>query len=368
MAQFTIQGGDGQQFGPVDADTLVGWAQERRIGPTTQVYDHHTAKWIEANNLDVLKSAWATSTPSHGQPPTVTDPTMPFATAFELKPLRLGELLDQTFRLYRKNFVNFFLIALVTSIISVILSDTIYASFGVFGVVTGDMAMATQKILQVNLANFFTFVIVVPVQTILFAAMTIAVSKAYLGLEFNLMDCYRSGLSRFGELMWTSILAILFVVLGLIALIIPGVYLMISYLLASIVVVLEGLKGRAALKRSRELLRKKTEKGFFRNNIWKISVIGLVYFAIASVIWMMTNIPGIVMGFKQAFAAAQHEQTQAFPIWMVLLSQSLSILSTAATAPIGSIGIILLYYDIRIRFEGFDLQMLAQAVRQTKNK
>ncbi len=197
--------------------------------------------------------------------------------------------------------------------------------------------------------------------------MTIAVSKAYLGMEFNLMDCYRAGLSRFGGIMWTSILATIFVTLGLIALIIPGVYLLINYLLASTVVVLEGLKGRAALKRSRELLRKKTEKGIFRNNIWKISVIGLVYLAIAWVIGMVVNIPGFIMAFKQIFTATKGGQMQAYPIWMVLLSQFLGILSAAATKPIGSIGIILLYYDIRIRFEGFDLQMLTQAIRQTKN-
>ncbi len=179
MAQFTIQGSDGQQFGPVDANTLVGWAQEQRLRPTTQVYDHHASKWTEANNLDILKSIWTASinkSSPNSQTPVAQISAVPLTTAFELRPLRLGEILDRTFRLYRQNFVNFFLIALVASIISVILTDTIYASsiyasFGVFGALTGDTAMAMQKTARVNFANLLTALVVIPVNTVLLAAI-----------------------------------------------------------------------------------------------------------------------------------------------------------------------------------------------------
>jgi hypothetical protein len=103
--------------------------------------------------------------------------------------------------------------------------------------------------------------------------------------------------------------------------------------------------------------------------MWKISVIAVVYLLVASVIGLVVNLPGYIMAFKSVFNAASGDHTShGSPIWMVLLSQFLGILSSAATHPIGSIGFILLYYDIRIRFEGFDIQMLAQAVRQTKSK
>ena len=44
------------------------------------------------------------------------------------------------------------------------------------------------------------------------------------------------------------------------------------------------------------------------------------------------------------------------------VSQSAGVLARILSAPIGAAAYVLLYYDLRIRKEGFDLQMLAQSV------
>jgi uncharacterized RDD family membrane protein YckC len=62
MPNYTIQGADGQQYGPVDATTLSAWAREGRLVPSTRVFDHETEKWAEARTLSCLAAIWQ---PSH---------------------------------------------------------------------------------------------------------------------------------------------------------------------------------------------------------------------------------------------------------------------------------------------------------------
>ena len=370
MEQYTLRGVDGQSYGPIDLATLLSWARDKRVAPESPIFDHQLQKWIEAKDLKPLAELWqapASASQVTSQLPISSEPVqVSLNSAFELRPLRLGEILDRTFRLYRQHFLTFFLIALVATIVNTIFRDLVYAAFGVFGVIAGDTQMTFQKAIRLNIANLVNIFIIVPVYTIFLAAMTIAVSRAYLGIKFSLLDSYRSALSHFWGLLGTSILGLIFIFLGFLACIIPGIYLFISYLLVSEIVVLERITGFKALKRSRDLLRKKSEKGIFKNNIWKIAVIGLVYLAIAIIVGVLSNIPTFIMQIQRAVSESGIH-SQAYPLWFILLSQVLSIIGEALVTPIGSIGFILLYYDIRIRFEGFDLQLLTQAIRQKKN-
>src|SRR5207248_5430978 len=59
---------------------------------------------------------------------------------------------------------------------------------------------------------------------------------------------------RFASLLVTNIIVGLLIWLGLILCIAPGVYFAVSYMLVSQVVVLEGLSGGEAMRRSKELI------------------------------------------------------------------------------------------------------------------
>jgi hypothetical protein len=347
---------NGQQVGPVPDAELDNLVKAGKITPDTFVWKEGMEGWKPLS--EVRPPAGIVSPKVEG---------VGLQSALELRPLRLPELLDRIFRLYRQHFFSFFLISAVGMLLTFILSGVVYWVFGVFDVIQGNPEVITKHPEKFFSALFVTIGLLVPIQMMMLSAVTIAVSRSYLGLPFNMVDCYRLGLKSFGGLLWTSILSGIFIMLGFICCIIPGVFLAISFLLVSEVVVLENLNGMPALKRSWELLRKKSEKGIFKNNIWKISVIGVIYLVISAVIGTIANIPGFIMGLKQGFAS--HEGTLTnFPIWMVLLSQFCSVLAKSITYPIGAIGFILLYYDIRIRFEAFDLQLLSQSMQSREDK
>jgi hypothetical protein len=59
------------------------------------------------------------------------------------------------------------------------------------------------------------------------------------------------------------------------------------------------------------------------------------------------------------FLTAQHGQVA---IWLLSLSSIFGALGGALSAPLIMIGLVLLYYDIRVRKEAFDLQLMMSLV------
>ena len=100
---------------------------------------------------------------------------------------------------------------------------------------------------------------------------------------------------------------------------------------------IEGTRPVESLRRSLALIR-----GFF----WKGACVEVLSLCISVCI-------------QQAFrlgAGALH----AAPLWRSVLAAVQSYLSFGLTLPISALAIVLFYYDLRVRKEGFDLQMLAQ--------
>ena len=72
---YTVVGGDGQRYGPVDMDTLTQWIKEGRILPTTNLIDPIDGRTLQAQDAPVLYGMFPTATavppsaPGMGQPP-----------------------------------------------------------------------------------------------------------------------------------------------------------------------------------------------------------------------------------------------------------------------------------------------------------
>jgi hypothetical protein len=171
------------------------------------------------------------------------------------------------------------------------------------------------------------------------AAMVQNISASYLGEELSAGGSYSRAAPRFLPLLGTNILYGLVVLLGYIMCIVPGIIFILWFLLVVPVVMLEGLAGTAALRRSRELMRGNTGKG-----LSLMLVVGILGFVLS---W--------AIGMVSAFIPWPHPSLAVF-VQTVLAALWLPI----QTAPV-----ILLYYDLRIRKEAFDLQRLAESLGQS---
>jgi hypothetical protein len=274
---------------------------------------------------------------------------------YDLQPMSIGDILDRTVRLYRQGFLHNFVIVALPYILFIPMAAVFGSSLlggrdpqmlfrpGVIGLLA---------LLGVGFV-WLTFVSM--------GALARSVSERYLGETPTVAGSYGAVLRRTLSLIWAYLLAFLVwggigilaalligammfmspiagvvsaVVIGLIALVA-----FVRFLLITQVIVIEDIRGVAALQRSWSLMR---------GNFWRAVLIFVFAIVVSIVMSLVLSIPGgIVAGLIGGTVGA-------------IISQVFSQLSQILLTPVFAIAITLLYYDSRIRNEAFDLEVMAQ--------
>jgi hypothetical protein len=248
----------------------------------------------------------------------------------------VGEILDAAIRLYRarwKSLMAIVAIALVPiTFLQAFLTRSMGSPLSTEAPVAGDVdsTLITSVVLGI--------IQLLVIQPFLTAAVAKASADTYLGHEVLVGPTFRYALSRIHSILWISILSALAVLLGFVLLIIPGIIVAIRFVFGSTVLVVEGQKGTKALGRSWRLA-----KGHF----WKLFGTLLLANIMASLVEGVLSIPGTV-----AFVAAG---PSGWP-FLAIASSLAAILTTPFTILIT----VLLYFDLRIRKEAFDLEVMTQ--------
>lgn len=283
------------------------------------------------------------------------------ASVPHLRPMGLGGIIDTAIRLYRKNLVSFFCTVLAAYVLLYLWTIGQYAVLRGQG--TDIMARALTLFLW-SLGGMFIWIVVFQLCS---AALTVAVSRRYLGQSVGVREAFGFILrQRFWKLIGAVLLASILIFLGSLLLVVPGIYLAIRYALVSEVVVLEGLGGMAALRRSTQLMKEKTEKGFLRHNYSKVILLGIFVGILSSVFGVLAAVPKAVVavgvGIAEDFGTAFTTNVELLlPMGWLLLLKLVELALSAFVQPIGMAAFVLFYYDIRVRWEGFDLELLSGA-------
>jgi hypothetical protein len=258
---------------------------------------------------------------------------MDTANTPRFEPMTTGALLDRAFRLYTGNFslmlgitagayVPFYLIMLA-------LQSSIGAHFQ--SLIGGLSALLFQLLFMIFWAS-----VAFPIAS---GATTYAISERYLGNDVTIGDAMRRGLIHFWPLSIAQITATLRVLIGFL-LIIPGILWMLSYSLIVPAILIEGQRALPSLRRSSDLVR-----GYRVKVFWVLLIVNLLQAVLAGGVDMISHLL-----FSSASASGE------------ILGTALGNLLSIVLAPLGIIAAILLYYDMRIRKEGFDLEMLSRAL------
>ena len=298
-------------------------------------------------------------------------------TGIKLHPMGIGELLDRSFRMMREYFWLFFLIVLIPQGIWFLVGKVIQPLLG--GIEGREASMALG--VGFGISALLAFVVFIILQFWAQGALIHAVSETYLGHNTSVAGSYGAMRRLLGRLLGTLILFSILVMLvpafaGMfMAIFIPLLLsmglgnvtigflvffvvvvvvwfffrLFLNWLMVDKVVVLEGKGWIKALKRSTELMKGRTEPGFWKSNKMKAGLILLLGFLIALGIQLIFQIPGVI--FSVILKGSLVVRTV-----MEILNIVGNTLATAFTAT----AMILYYYDIRLRKEGFDLKMMAQ--------
>jgi hypothetical protein len=272
-----------------------------------------------------------------------------------LRPLGIGEILDVGIKIYWRHALTLFKIVVFVVLPAQILVNIVQVSSlppGVTGTFSSPLGPSfnTNDNTTFSGGDFATFIVGF-VGALLINALAgklaqagcfRAVADAYLGERMDWRSSLRYALKRLPAVVGVSILVTILVGLGSLLCLIPGIYLWGAFYVAIPVVLVEGVGPFRALGRSRDLVQGRWWSTF------GVAVVGYVLVFLVS-----GGLAALVLGV--AASGASRNTAAGFVLNTVATTVG-SMLTTPAVAAFTTV----LYIDLRVRKEGFDLLLLAQ--------
>jgi membrane-anchored glycerophosphoryl diester phosphodiesterase (GDPDase) len=304
------------------------------------------------------------------------------------RPSTLGEILDRTAQLYRRNFWLFAGVAALPI-------GAIFAFTAIGGALFGAAAVAFRASNLANPAAIALVVLIVLIAAPVYiaagvfssAGLTEAAASTYRGEKITIRGAFKKVKPRFWRYLWFIILqgivvafipaAIAGAVIGVlvflgtlagagtagsvavgflavmvvIAAVVVIFLLVLGYSISLPVCVVEQEPAWESLKRGWSL--SKGTRG-------RVFVMFLLVMALAMAVSMVAAIPSMIILFTSAAAGSQPATGSAAFIVAEITRAVLDLVLQIALAPISAIALVLFYYDQRIRKEGFDIEWMMQ--------
>lgn len=262
----------------------------------------------------------------------------------QLRPLSVGEILDAGFRLLRHRFGTLMLCVLVPVVPLSILGTLILAS-SVEGAFDPNYVAPADQGGGTAIAGFLVnFVLQSVMIALAIAACFKAVSAAYVGEGVRAGASLRFALGRVLPLIVAYVLVVLMLIPAFVLLIVPGIFLGVRVAMTFPAVVCERKGPFAAIGRSWRLVR-----GNWWRTFGTLLVTALLVFVLSLAIGLVLQLGVLAVEDSGAFAVAT-------------VSTIINIATTAVTYPLWAAILTVMYYDLRVRHEGFDLELLARDV------
>ncbi len=284
----------------------------------------------------------------------------------KLKPLGIGDILDGTFSLYRNHITLFLGVASVYLIAIVI-------EYSIKGFLSNP-----------NLSKILASLISLPFAVLSMGGIVVAAATIYLGGEITSSTALKQTFRRlwtlvFCHLLWrmVQVIPLLFIVLSINSVIRTGtwalpimsaiicipiiIYFSVRWIFYVETVIIEKCSVGEALRRSSELVQE---------NWWKVfGIICLILLSSSAVRYILENSLGIVLisanlaGGTDLITLIQWSimdnvlDTKSYPFYVIMTGAQMVL--KALVVPIWIIGVTLLYFDRRVRKEGYDIEIVA---------
>jgi hypothetical protein len=289
---------------------------------------------------------------------------------YDLRPLTTGEVLDRTFSVYRSRFWLFAGIAAVSGVVQVAAAaaQMVFQHFSMHRPKFGKLDATNITIMVIaNLLFFFAY-------SVTQAATVFAVSEIYLGRATSIAESLRATVGRWyayiaialwqlGSMIWLPTLLIapafamitlipgrstgmavmggLLIFLGATGGIVGGIIFLLRNSMAVPAAVVERLKIRASMRRSKVLTS--GAKG-------KLFLVGLI----SSCLYMVVGVLQAPLAFMVGMATIKGKESIGGQAGVLLIG----FLGHSLVTPVAMIGFTLVYFDQRVRKEAFDIAVL----------
>ena len=289
----------------------------------------------------------------------------------QLHPLGLGQLLDQAIRLYRRNFLNFIGIIAIVQIplgllqmgSALLTLSSVSPPGGIFGASPPPDSLGPAFFAGIAGSILVPILSFVLIQVVATAAMTRAVADSYLGEPVGIIDAYRkigrSWVSLLGALLLAVVVAIVLLIWTLVPCVgwLTGVGMLVFFgmvitPLIAPTIVLEKQTASQSIRRAWDLAR--------RRFWWVLGFVFVLYIFAQIIIAGPTLL--ISFGFQLITGGNPFNPSVSQTITQTTLQSLVSIVGALIYLPLQLTAITLMYFDLRIRTEGFDLTLLTADV------
>jgi hypothetical protein len=269
-----------------------------------------------------------------------------------LRPLSIGEILDASIKICTANWLSLVKAVLVivvpVELVTALLTSDYTSSQFDFST---DSSQSSDPFFSRSNDQFDQQLGGVAISTILrlvavmlaFAACFRMIAQAYLGEEPDWRASLSFAVRRAPALLWVLLLYGLGVAAATVFFLVPGIWLCYAWAFATPALLIEGLRGPKALGRSFVLVQ-----GRWWRTFWVI-VVGFILASIVSGIVQFVVIIGVVI----------NPDSDLLILTLVTIA---GVVGLALGTPFQAALLTVLYFDLRVRKEGFDLELLAGGI------
>ena len=270
------------------------------------------------------------------------------ATTPELRPLSVGEVLDVAIKIFFRNAWPLFAIVLpivapvqFLSALAQISAEPDETTIGTSP--TGELTIESGDIWLYVTAIAVGILLLFVASTLATGACFKAVGDAYLGERPTARGSLAFALRRVHSIVWVTVLTTVLAAIASLACIFPGIWLYVGFAVAVPALLMEGVRGTGALGRSWALVKGR-------------------WWATFGVVALGTLLGGIVSfavsGMLEALALTDPDNE----VVAIVFGTIGGTLASMVTTPFQAAFVTVLYFDLRVRKEGFDLQLLAERI------
>jgi hypothetical protein len=266
-----------------------------------------------------------------------------------LRPLGVGEILDNAIQVYRRNFVAFLtmtaFVVVPIQIVSVLINlSSRPSAHGTATTVGGftftNTSTDSHDAAVRSAATLVIFALSLIGGRLAVGACTRGVADVYLGgVRADARSSLGLALRSFHSLLWLELLAVPAIMIGFVLCVAPGVWLWVSWLVATPVLLVEGTRGTHALRRSFALVRPRW---------WPTFGLGIVAVLLTF---------ALAFSFRLVLVAVLFGSRSTSSTAYIVTSGAVTVITNLFTTPLAAAAYVILYFDLRVRNEGLDLQL-----------
>ena len=264
---------------------------------------------------------------------------MSVSVPLRLRPLEIGDLLDETFRMYRRHFLLFAGISALLAIPSAASSGfNVFAVFGSLFQPTAQFNDTTY--IESQLAQIVALIINLALLPFGLGAVTYAACESALGRPVTAGAVFRAVLRRYFPLLGFFLLI---VVMAIVFCLIPlWIWIWVNWIAVVPMMFVENIGLGAAMSRSWRLVAGRWWRTFL-------------------IVFLLAVLTYVVRTALVAFAVVPVAVASLFLSSYILLgiAGAINVIVDALVNPVLQIAVVLIYFDLRVRREGLDLFQMA---------